>query len=297
MVWQPYLEEGDEGQPQLVQARPYFGRPGRSFRGLHDTTDWHVRAQEQINNWEHRGKAFKSAATTDDAYLQAYALKYGGKVYKSARHQRKELDRVRSAAAGGASSSRGEESHQRELTDQLVAVVLRAEEAERDLVDRVRELRTATDRALELQGQMDSVQSERGRLQGEMETVRGERDQLRIRAKAAEARAEEATRELEALRLHGPSGGQKEIARLRSELQIQQGIARGRSRSRSGASASRHTGASVGQYLAGSSSRRRNEEEERCRRGKASAQSAGGGGGMLPPPDRQEGLGESGGSQ
>ncbi|MQL75628.1 hypothetical protein Taro_007991 [Colocasia esculenta] len=366
VVWQPYLEEGDEGQPQLVQARPYFGRsvwlyalnlvlplnlflcqhslglrqsavefptrdpfrrPSRSFRGLHDTTDWRVRAQEQINNWEHRGKAVKSAATMDDAYL--------GKVYKSARHQvdvageiaslrallrsatqdrevaqkqveelRRELDRVRSAAAGGASSSRGEESHQRELTDQLAAAVLRAEEAERDLADRVRELRTATDRAFKLQGQMDSVHSERGRLQGEMETVRGERDELCIRAEAAEARAEETTRELEALLLRGPSGGQEEIARLRFELQIQQGIARGfqealtaigRSRSRSGASASRHTGASVGQHLTGSSSRRRNEEEERRRRGEASSQSAGGGGGMLLPPDRHEGSGESGG--
>ncbi|MQM19287.1 hypothetical protein Taro_052288 [Colocasia esculenta] len=24
VVWRPYLEEGDEGQPWLVQARPYF---------------------------------------------------------------------------------------------------------------------------------------------------------------------------------------------------------------------------------------------------------------------------------
>ncbi|MQM19156.1 hypothetical protein Taro_052158, partial [Colocasia esculenta] len=122
----PYLGESDEGQPWLVPARPYFGRsvwlhalnlvlplhlflsqlslglrqsavefpvrdrfrrPGRSFRGLHDTTDWHERTKEQINNWEHRGKAVKSDATTDDAYLQAYAMRYGGKVYKSARHQ------------------------------------------------------------------------------------------------------------------------------------------------------------------------------------------------------------------
>ncbi|MQL98069.1 hypothetical protein Taro_030766 [Colocasia esculenta] len=122
----PYLGESDEGQPWLVQARPYFGRsvwvhalnlvlplhlflsqrslglrqsavefpvrdrfrrPGRSFRGLHDTTDWHEWEKEQINNWEHRGKAIRLDATTDDAYLQAYALKYGGKVYKSARHQ------------------------------------------------------------------------------------------------------------------------------------------------------------------------------------------------------------------
>ncbi|MQL67793.1 hypothetical protein Taro_000005 [Colocasia esculenta] len=122
----PYLGEGDEGQPWLVQARPYFcrsvwlhalnlvlplhlylsqhslglwqsavefpvrdryRRPGRSFWGLHDTTDWRERVKEQIDNWEHRGKAVKSDATTDDAYLQAYALKYEGKVYKSARHQ------------------------------------------------------------------------------------------------------------------------------------------------------------------------------------------------------------------
>ncbi|MQM03665.1 hypothetical protein Taro_036452 [Colocasia esculenta] len=85
VVWQPYLGEGDEGQPWLVQARPYFGRlvwlhalnlvlplhlhlcqrslglrqsvvefpvqdrfrrPGRSFRGLHDTTDWREQARE-----------------------------------------------------------------------------------------------------------------------------------------------------------------------------------------------------------------------------------------------------------
>ncbi|MQL85197.1 hypothetical protein Taro_017718 [Colocasia esculenta] len=126
VVWQLYLGEGDEGQPWLVQARPYFGRsvwlhalnlvlplnlfltqrslglrqsvvefpvrdrfrrPGRSFRGLHDTTDWRERAREQIENWERKGKGVRSDATTDNAYLQAYALKYGGKVYKSARHQ------------------------------------------------------------------------------------------------------------------------------------------------------------------------------------------------------------------
>ncbi|MQL88704.1 hypothetical protein Taro_021276, partial [Colocasia esculenta] len=82
VVWQPYLGEGDEGQPWLAQARPYFGRSvwlhvlnlvlplnlfltqrslglrqsvvefpvrdlfrrlGRSFQGLHDTTDWRER--------------------------------------------------------------------------------------------------------------------------------------------------------------------------------------------------------------------------------------------------------------
>ncbi|MQM12767.1 hypothetical protein Taro_045686 [Colocasia esculenta] len=113
VVWQPYLGEGDEGQPWLAQARPYFGRsvwlhalnlalplnlfltqrslrlrqsvvefpvrdrfrrPGRSFRGLHDTTDWREWAREQIENWERRGKAVRSDVTTDDAYLQAWML-------------------------------------------------------------------------------------------------------------------------------------------------------------------------------------------------------------------------------
>ncbi|MQM16659.1 hypothetical protein Taro_049617 [Colocasia esculenta] len=204
----PYLGESDEGQPRLVQACPYFGRlvwvhalilvlplhlfisqrslslrqsavefpvrdrfrrSGRSFRGLHDTTDWHKRVMEQINNWEHRGKTVRSDATTDDAYLQAYALKYGGKVYKSARHNvdvageiaslrallysamqdreaaqrqteelRRELERVRSTGAGGASSSRALGSSQSLLEAQLAGAVLRAEEAQRHLEERRR---------------------------------------------------------------------------------------------------------------------------------------------------------------
>ncbi|MQL73991.1 hypothetical protein Taro_006328 [Colocasia esculenta] len=113
VVWQPYLEEGDEGQPWLEQARPYFGRatwvhalnlvlplhlhltqrslglrqsavefpsrcrtprPSRSFWGLHDTTDWREWAREQIADWEHKGRRF-------------FALKYGTRVYRSARRQ------------------------------------------------------------------------------------------------------------------------------------------------------------------------------------------------------------------
>ncbi|MQL85261.1 hypothetical protein Taro_017789 [Colocasia esculenta] len=202
VVWQPYLGESDEGQPWLAQAHPYFGRsvrlhalnlvlplnlfltqrslglrqsvvefpvrdpfrrPGRSFRGLHDMTDWRERAQEQIENWERKGKAVKSDATTDDAYLQAYALKYGGKVYKSSRHQvdvtgeiaslrallhsvvqdreaaqrqttelRREFERVRGARAGG-SSSRSVWGSPSLLEARLAGAVLRSEEAQRHL--------------------------------------------------------------------------------------------------------------------------------------------------------------------
>ncbi|MQL83532.1 hypothetical protein Taro_016019 [Colocasia esculenta] len=371
VVWQPYLGEGDEGQPWLAQARPYFGRsvwlhvlnlvlplnlfltqrslglrqsvvefpvrdryrrPGRSFRGLHDTTDWRERAREQIDNWEHKGKAARSDATTDDAYLQAYALKYGGKVYKSTRHQvdvtgeiaslrallqsavqdreaaqrqtaelRSELERVRGTGAGGASSSRSAGGEPSLLEARLAGVVLRAEEAQRHLEERERDLELAHEHAMELQ-------SERDRFRGDAQTTRSERDQLRIRAEAVEAQVAEMARELATLRVQRPSGDQEEVTRLRAELLAQQTLARGlqqivtdigrsRSRSRSGASVSRATGASVGQYLAGSSSRRRNEEEERRRQGEGSAHDGRGGGEMLPPPDRREGSGESGGGQ
>ncbi|MQM21572.1 hypothetical protein Taro_054614 [Colocasia esculenta] len=309
----PYLGEGDEGQPWLVQARPYFGRssavefptrdqfrrPGRSFRGLHDTIDWRVRAQEQINNWERRGKAVKSTAMTDDEYLQAYALKYGGKVYQSARHQRRELERVRGTEAGGASSSRGAGGSPSLLEARLAGAVLRAEEAQRHLEERERDLQLTTEHAMDLQG-------ERDRLRGEVQTTWSERDQLRIRAEVAEVQVAEATKELAALRVQRSPGDQEEVTRLREELVAQQTVAwslqqivtdigRSRSRSRSGASVTRATDDSVGQYLAGSSSRRRNEVEERRRQGKGSAQSGRGGGEMPPPPDRQEGSGESGG--
>ncbi|MQM23302.1 hypothetical protein Taro_056367 [Colocasia esculenta] len=163
VVWQPYLREGDEGQSWLAQARPYIGRssvvefpvrdsfrrPGRSFRGLHDTTDWRERAREQIENWERKGKGVRSDATTDDAYLQAYALKYAGRCIRApdtrwmwpsavqdreaAKRQtaelRSELERVRGTGAGGASSSRSAGGSPSLMEARLAGAVLRAEEA------------------------------------------------------------------------------------------------------------------------------------------------------------------------
>ncbi|MQL89066.1 hypothetical protein Taro_021636 [Colocasia esculenta] len=239
VVWQPYLGEGDEGQPWLAPACPYFGRsvwlhalnlvlplnlfltqrslglrqsvvefpvrerfrrPGRSFRGLHDTTNWRERAREQIENWERKGKAVRSDATTDDAYLQAYALKYGGKVYKSAQHQvdvtgeiaslrallhlavqdreaaqrqtaelQSELERVRGTGAGGASSSRSARGSPSLMEARLTGAVLRAEEAQRHLEERERDLGLAHEHAMELQ-------SERDWFRGEVQTTRSERD-------------------------------------------------------------------------------------------------------------------------
>ncbi|MQM17613.1 hypothetical protein Taro_050585 [Colocasia esculenta] len=126
-------------------SRDRTPRPGRSFRGLHDTTDWQEQAKEQIQNWECRGNGVKSSATTDDAYLQAYALKYGRKVYKSARRQQREVERVRRAAVASASSSRAAEGPQSDLEVRLTAAVRRAEETQADLAERETELRAATD--------------------------------------------------------------------------------------------------------------------------------------------------------
>ncbi|MQM11288.1 hypothetical protein Taro_044195 [Colocasia esculenta] len=167
-------------------VRDRFHRPGRSFRGLHDTTDWRERAKEQINNWEHKGKAIKSTATTDDAYLQAYALKYGGKVYKSVWHQVDVTGEIASLRAFLYSAVQDREAAQRQTAElwreleRLAGAVLRAEEAQRHLEERERDLQLTTENAMDLQG-------ERDRLRGEVQTARSERDQLRIRAEVAEA--------------------------------------------------------------------------------------------------------------
>ncbi|MQM21938.1 hypothetical protein Taro_054986 [Colocasia esculenta] len=290
---------------EIMLGLPRYQR-GEDFRGLHDTTDWRERAREQIENWEQKVKGVRSDVTTDDAYLQAYALKYRGKVdvsgeiaslrallqsavqdREAAQRQttelRSELERVRGTGAGGASSSRSAGGSPSLMEARLARAVLRAEEAQRHLEERERDLELALKQAM---------------------TLQSERDQLRVRAEAAESQVAEMTQELATLRIQRPSRDQEEVIRLRAELLAQQTLARSlqqivtdmghsRSRSRSGVSVSRATGASIGQYLAGSSSRRRNEEEERHRLGDDGR----GGGEMLPPPDRREGSGESGGGQ
>ncbi|MQM21962.1 hypothetical protein Taro_055009, partial [Colocasia esculenta] len=80
-------------------SRGQTPRPGRSFRGLYDTTDWRVRAREQIDDWEHRGKRVRFDTVSDDAYLQVFALKYGAKVYRGARRQVTELRTATDRAA------------------------------------------------------------------------------------------------------------------------------------------------------------------------------------------------------
>ncbi|MQL96821.1 hypothetical protein Taro_029504 [Colocasia esculenta] len=118
----------------------------------------------------------------------------------------------------------------------LTGAVLRAEEAQRHLEEWERDLELAHEQAMMLQS---------------------ERDQLCVRAEAAESQVMEMTWELATLRVQRPSGDQEEVTRLRAELLAQQTLARSlqqivtdigrsRSRSRSGVSVSRATGASVG---------------------------------------------------
>ncbi|MQL88519.1 hypothetical protein Taro_021082 [Colocasia esculenta] len=112
--WTPYVGENDAAQPWVEWGSPYFGRdiwlhcfntvvplhhrlvartlglhqavvefptqqrpwerPGRSFRGIQQVTDWTVRSKEVV-----------SEATSDEDYFWAYAQRYGAQVYKGTR--------------------------------------------------------------------------------------------------------------------------------------------------------------------------------------------------------------------
>ncbi|MQM02078.1 hypothetical protein Taro_034839 [Colocasia esculenta] len=300
----PYLGEGDEGQPWLVQARPYFGRPVW-LHALNLVLPLHLYISQRSLGLRQSVVEFPARdrfrrpgrCSWRDCITPSLTLLGGAR-------SRRELERVRSTGAGGASSSRGAGGSPSLLEAQLAGAVLRAEEAQRHLEEREMDLRLTTEHAMYLQGQRDQ-------LQGEIQTTQRERDQLRIRAEAAKARVAEATKELAALRVQGPPADQAEMVRLRTEVMAQQiridelrgmvktlgEAARSRSRSRSRTGVSGASGASIRQYLAGSSSRWRNKEDERRHRGEGSAQGDSDGGEMPPPADRHEGSGESGGGQ
>ncbi|MQL83084.1 hypothetical protein Taro_015570 [Colocasia esculenta] len=209
VVWQPYLEEGDEGQPWLVQARPYFGRSvwiarATSEHGGVSQSRPDPEAQSEFSGTPRHHRLARASEGADPelgALRQVFALKYGAKVYKGAQRQvdvaretaslrallysamqdreiaqreaeqlRKELERVRRVAGAEASSSRVAEGSQSNLEDRLAAAVRRAEEAQTELAERV-------------------------------DAATGERDRLCIRAEAAELLVAETTRELATLQV------------------------------------------------------------------------------------------------
>ncbi|MQM02070.1 hypothetical protein Taro_034830 [Colocasia esculenta] len=217
--WTPYVGESDAAQPWVERDRPYFGRdiwlhcfntvvplhhrlvaqtlglhqavvefptrqrpwerPGRSFRGIQQVTDWTVRVREQLDDWEE----VASEATSDEDYFRAYARRYGAQVYKGTRRpldpegrisslegilhstiQHRddlqvvvdqlwvELDRAQQMV-GGASSSR-EDPSRSVLEGQLASTAARAEDALTQLREREQELRTALARTTTLEAEM-----------------------------------------------------------------------------------------------------------------------------------------------
>ncbi|MQL69568.1 hypothetical protein Taro_001879 [Colocasia esculenta] len=368
--WTPYVGEDDATQPWVERGRPYFGRdiwlhcfntvvplhhrlvartlglhqavvefptrqrswerPGRSFRGIQQVTDWTVRVREQLDDWERRGKEVVSEAGSDEDYFRAYAWRYGAQVYKGTRRPldpegrisslegilhstiqqrddlqavvdqlRAELDRAQHMV-GGASSSR-EDPGCSVLEGRLASAAARAEDALAQLREREQELRTALARMTTLEAEMAELRlhpeaAEVARWRQEAEAA------VRWQQEVAEAtrwrqEAEEAARlRAEAGDLRTQLGEERHHGdMLRSEMR---GLERALAlvgRSRSVTSRSGIPSGSAGHYLTGSSGRRRNEEEERRRCERAPEGSESGPRVMAPPsPSPPEGTGESG---
>ncbi|MQM21718.1 hypothetical protein Taro_054762 [Colocasia esculenta] len=364
--WTPYVGEDDATQPWVERGRPYFGRdiwlhcfntvvplhhrlvartlglhqvvvefptrqrswerPGRSFRGMQQVTDWTVR----LDDWERRGKEVVSEAASDEDYFRAYARKYGAQVYKGSRRpldpegwisslkgilhstiqQRDDLQAVvdqlwaeldhAQQMVGGASSSR-EDPGRSVLEGQLASATARAEDALAQLRERKQELRTALARMTTLEAEMAEL-----RLRPEAAEVARWRQEAEAAARwqqeAAEAtrwrqEAEEAVRlRTEAGDLRTQLGEERHRGdMMRSEMR---GLERALAlvgRSRSVTSRSGIPSGSVGHYLTGSSGRRKNEKEERRRRERAAEGRETGPRVMAPPSPRPpEGTGESG---
>ncbi|MQM07508.1 hypothetical protein Taro_040349 [Colocasia esculenta] len=343
--WTAYVGEDDATQLWVERGRPYFGRdiwlhcfntvvplqhrlvartlglhqavmefptrqrswerPGRSFRGIQQVTDWTVRVREQLDDWERRGKEVVSEAASDEDYFRAYARKYGAQVYKGSRRPldpegrisslegilhstiqqrddlqavvdqlRVELDCVQQMV-GGASSSR-EDPGRSVLEGQLAAVAARAEDALAQLRERVRAgaedrlARTTTLEAEMAELRLHPEAAEVARWHQEAEAV------ACWQQEAAEAthwrqEAEDAARlRAEAGDLHTQLGeGRHRGDMLRSEMR---GLERALAlvgRSRSATSRSGIPSGSTGHYLTGSSggggTRRRSDDGARER--------------------------------
>ncbi|MQL95738.1 hypothetical protein Taro_028407 [Colocasia esculenta] len=337
--WTPYVGEDDAAQPWVERGHPYFGRdiwlhsfntvvplhhrlvawtlglhqavvefptrqrswerPGRSFRGIQQVTDWTFRVREK----EQRGKEVVSEATSDEDYFRAYARRYGAQVYKGYRRPfdpegwiaslegiphstirqrddlqavvtqlREELDRAQQMV-GGASSSREDPGHS-VLEGQLAAAVARAEDALAQVREREAELRDSLVRTTALEAEM-------AELCLRPEVAEEAEEATRLRAKAGDLRTQ-----------LGEERHRCEL--LRSKIKGLEGALALVGRSRSSVSRSGIPSGSTGHYLTGSSGRWRNEEEAR-RRERAPEGSEIGPRVMAPPSPRPpEGTGESG---
>ncbi|MQL90285.1 hypothetical protein Taro_022874 [Colocasia esculenta] len=327
--WTPYVGEDDAAQPWVERAVPTLAvvefptrqrsweRPGQSFRGIQQVTDWTVRIREQLEDWEQWGREVASEATSNEDYFRAYAWRYGAQVYKGSRRPfdpegriaslegvlhstiqqrddlqaivtqlREELDRAQQMVEGTSSSR--EDPGRSVLEGQLAAAVAQAEDALAQVQERETELRNALARTTTLEAEMAELH-----LRPEAAEV------TRWCQEAEEAtrwrpKAEEATRwRTEAGDLRTQLGEERHRCELlRSEMK---GLERALAlvgRSRSSVSRSGIPSGSAGHYLTGSSGRRRNEEARRHERAPEGSET--GPRVMAPPSPRPpEGTGES----
>ncbi|MQM14156.1 hypothetical protein Taro_047086 [Colocasia esculenta] len=302
--WTPYVGESDAAQPWVERGRPYFGRdiwlhcfntvvplhhrlvartlglhqaavefpsrqrswerPGRSFRGIQQVTDWTVRVREQLDDWERRGT--EGRITSLEVILHS-TIQQRDDLQAVVDQLRAELDGARHMV-GGASSSR-EDPGRSVLEGRLAAAVTRAEDALGQLREREQELRTALARMTTLETEMAEL-----RLRPEAAEVARWRQEAEAAARWQQEAAE-ATRwrqeAEEAARLHAEAGDlrtQLGEERHRGDMLLSEmrGLERALAlvgRSRSTASRSGIPSGSAGHYLTGSSGRRRNEEEAR----------------------------------
>ncbi|MQM06491.1 hypothetical protein Taro_039311 [Colocasia esculenta] len=160
--WTPYVGENDAAQPWVERGHPYFGRdiwlhcyntviplhhrlvvrtlglhqvvvefptrhrpwerPGRSFRGIQQVTNWTVRVREQLDDWEQRSKEVVSEATSDEDYFRAYARRYGAQVYKGTRRPLDPEGRI-SSLEGILHSTIQQRDDLQGVVDQLVSIL------------------------------------------------------------------------------------------------------------------------------------------------------------------------------
>ncbi|MQM10604.1 hypothetical protein Taro_043500 [Colocasia esculenta] len=370
--WTPYVGEDDATQPWVERGRPYFGRdiwlhcyntvvplhhrlvartlglhqavvefptrqrswerPGRSFRGIQQVTDWTVQVREQLDDWERRGKEVVSEAASDEDYYRAYARRYGAQVYRGTRRPLDPEGQIASLEGVLHSTIQQRDDLQAVvdqlcwLTDPTVFLLQRGElERAQQMVGGASssredpgrsvlegQLAAAAARAEDALAQLREQEQELRTALARTTVLEAEMAELRLRPEAAEATqwrqeaeaaarwqqdAEEAVRlRAEASDLRTQLGEERHRSdMLRSEMRgLERALALVRC-SRSVTSRSGIPSGSAGHYLTGSSGRRRNEEEERRRRERAPEGSETGPRVMAPPSPRPpEGTGESG---
>ncbi|MQM08796.1 hypothetical protein Taro_041653 [Colocasia esculenta] len=179
VVWEPYVDQGDDDQPWVVSGRPLFRRDiwvhclneieplrlrlaartlglhqrwleetephdiGKKTRGKAKMVDWRTRFPDQYADWQRGGQLVESDAADNTAYLRRFQEEYDTRDFMRPERRAAQVTAGRTDV-GGASSSRSVPAAEvASLQKQLAAAVGRAERAERDLLTRTEELESA----------------------------------------------------------------------------------------------------------------------------------------------------------